>query len=169
MLHPSGLEDVVAVLNNMVSDGVIDGYAIGGAVAAIFFGEATFTRDLDVFVVLEVEGVLLSLSPIYSWLARHKFTFSGDAVNIHGVPVQFLASSSPMADEAIAKAATFDIGRETARVIQPEYLVAMWLEGSAYNSKRRARAAHMIEQGLVDKTKGRRILERFKISRRGLL
>jgi hypothetical protein len=46
------MEATLAVLNALVDEGVIDQYAIGGAVAAIFWVEPFDTVDLDVFVLL---------------------------------------------------------------------------------------------------------------------
>ena len=46
------MEATLAVLNDLVAQGVIQKYAIGGAVAAIFWVEPFDTIDLDVFVFL---------------------------------------------------------------------------------------------------------------------
>ena len=44
------IRDVIAVLNEMEANGVIDRYAIGGAVGATFYLEPVATLDVDVFV-----------------------------------------------------------------------------------------------------------------------
>ena len=46
------MEATLAILNDLVAQGVIEKYAIGGAVAAIFWVEPFDTIDLDVFVLL---------------------------------------------------------------------------------------------------------------------
>ena len=38
----------IQVLNRMVGDRIIQRYAIGGAVAALNYVEARFTRDIDI-------------------------------------------------------------------------------------------------------------------------
>ncbi len=40
------------VINQMVADGVIEDYAIGGATAAFFYIEPDTTYDVDIFCVL---------------------------------------------------------------------------------------------------------------------
>jgi hypothetical protein len=61
----------IEAINRMQADGVIGGYAIGGAVAATFYLEPTATVDLDVFVALPVgRGELISLEKIYDYLKK---------------------------------------------------------------------------------------------------
>ena len=43
------LQEVFAAINQMKSDGVIDRYAVGGAVAATFYLEPVSTLDVDIF------------------------------------------------------------------------------------------------------------------------
>jgi hypothetical protein len=63
------VEKTIAVLNHMEADGVIQRYAIGGAVAATFYMEPAQTYDLDVFLIFPVSSVgLISISPIYTYL-----------------------------------------------------------------------------------------------------
>jgi hypothetical protein len=44
------LRDLVTVINAMRGDGVIERYAIGGAVGATFYIETVATLDIDVLV-----------------------------------------------------------------------------------------------------------------------
>ncbi len=43
----------LAVLNKMQDDGVIEKYAVGGAVASSLYLEPSLTADVDVFVMLK--------------------------------------------------------------------------------------------------------------------
>jgi hypothetical protein len=43
------LAEVFVVVNRMQADGVIDRYALGGAVAAAFYLEPVATIDVDIF------------------------------------------------------------------------------------------------------------------------
>ena len=65
------MQVVCDVLEQLVSEGTLKHYAIGGATAAGFHGEPLATRDVDVFVFIEpVPGSLLvSLEPLFSRLA----------------------------------------------------------------------------------------------------
>lgn len=166
---PNPLEPVVRVLNEMVTDGVLVDYAIGGAVAAIFWGEPIDTSDLDVFVVVPGSGVLVSLGPLYAWLVERGYELEEDHVYIENMPVQFLAAPPGLGDEAIEEAETVKVGRTHAWIVTPEYLIAMWLSGSAASPKRKARAAAMVESGLADRKKLRSVLAKYGIPTRGVL
>ena len=57
----ASLAEAVAALNELKDSQLIDDYAIGGAMAAIFWTEAIPTFDLDVLVLLrQTEGALIS-------------------------------------------------------------------------------------------------------------
>ncbi len=61
------MKETLRVINRMVVDGIISQYAIGGAVAAIYYLEPFDTADLDVFVqVKPTVGRLMILAPIIS-------------------------------------------------------------------------------------------------------
>jgi hypothetical protein len=56
----------LAAVERMKREGVVSEYAIGGAMALVFWTEPVATFDLDVFVLLPGEATLLiSLDPIY--------------------------------------------------------------------------------------------------------
>src|SRR6476661_1281414 len=60
------------VINQMVADGVIKNYALGGAMGAFFYIEPSYTADMDMFCLLAHEphpsGIVL-LSPIIDYLS----------------------------------------------------------------------------------------------------
>ena len=53
------MEATIAVLNDLVTHRVIEKYAIGGAVGAIFWVEPFDTVDLDVFVFLPASAQIV--------------------------------------------------------------------------------------------------------------
>ena len=55
------MRKTIEILNRMVADEVIDGYAIAGAVAAIFYTEPTDTVDLDILVAFPKTDSLVTL------------------------------------------------------------------------------------------------------------
>ena len=79
------MEKTLRVLNRMVKDGVIEQYAIGGAVAAIFYVEPINTNDVDVFFhVKDPSAGLDILAPLYEYLSGlgyrgHKETLTSKA------------------------------------------------------------------------------------------
>ena len=64
--------EVIHVVNQMVADGVIERYAIGGAVGATFYLEPVSTLDVDIFIELHATpgSALLTLDPIFSYSSR---------------------------------------------------------------------------------------------------
>jgi hypothetical protein len=86
------IRDVIVAVNHMEADGVIERYAIGGAVGATFYVEPVATLDIDLFVTFRAigESVLLPLQPIYDYLMARGASMKGEYVLIAGWPVQFL-------------------------------------------------------------------------------
>ena len=57
------IQEVITTLNQMQADGVIDRYAIGGAVGATFYLEPIATLDVAIFVAFHPEPGRLLISP----------------------------------------------------------------------------------------------------------
>lgn len=153
----------IAAIEDMKRDGVIDEYAVGGAMAVTFWSEPTTTYDLDVFVTIQSGGLLVSLQPIYAWAASRGFRCSQEHIEIEGLPVQMLPAPNALAEEAINTAAELDYAGQSVRVIRPEYLVAMWSEGSARSAKRMARAAALMEDVEMDRALLDELKRRYKL------
>src|SRR5215211_2569621 len=99
------MEQTLKVINQMKEAGVIENYAIGGAIAAMFYIEAFATEDVDIFFTMSGTGSALDfLSPIYTYLTAHGYQAEGAMVNIQGWPVQFLPLYKPLIEEAVEQA-----------------------------------------------------------------
>lgn len=153
----------IAAIEEMKRDGVVDNYAIGGAMAVTFWSEPTTTYDLDVFVIFRSAGPIVDLAPIYSWAAARGYPSAAEHIEIEGLPVQILPAPNPMVEEAIETAAELDYDGQPVRVIRPEYLVAMWSEGSARTLKRLARAAMLLEEVEMDRELLTKLAERYDL------
>ncbi len=128
---------------------MISNYAVGGAMAVLFYAEPTRTYDLDVFVLLPASsGVLVSITPISDWARKNAFALDAEHIMIHGVPVQFIPAHNALAEEAVRKARNLDYKDAHVRVIAPEHLVAMALE--AGGARRRERIGYLLEADAVD-------------------
>jgi hypothetical protein len=70
------LKDGFAIVNRMEADGIIERYALGGAVAATFYLEPVATVDVDFFVAYRAESgsLLVSLKPIFDYLTARGHT-----------------------------------------------------------------------------------------------
>ncbi|MBA2524344.1 MAG: hypothetical protein H0V18_00980 [Pyrinomonadaceae bacterium] len=122
------MEKTLRVLNRMVKDGVIERYAIGGAVAAIFYVEPINTNDLDIFFhVQDPSAGLDILAPLYEYLGYLGYKGQGEAIDIEGWPVQFLPVFNPLLEEAVEQAKEVRFQRTKTNVMQAEHLVAIML------------------------------------------
>jgi len=144
----------------MVKDGVIEQYAIGGAVAAIFYIEPINTNDLDVFFPVKHSSTGLDiLAPLYEYLSASGYKAQGEAIDIEGWPVQFLPIFNPLLEEAVAQAKEVRFQRTRTRVMQAEHLVAIMLQTGRL--KDHARVAQFIEHEVVDQGRLLEILGRY--------
>ena len=132
----------------MVKDGVIEQYAIGGAVAAIFYIEPINTNDLDIFFVKDPSVGLDILAPLYNYLSGLGYKGQGEAIDIEGWPVQFLPIFNPLLEEAVEQAKEIRFQRTKTRVMQAEHLVAIMLQTGRL--KDHARIAQFMEHEVVD-------------------
>ena len=75
----SMIREALRLINQMRDDGVLDRYAIGGAVGATFYLQPFATQDLDIFVALSPApgSALISLSSIYEYLANQGCSTEG--------------------------------------------------------------------------------------------
>jgi hypothetical protein len=157
--------DTLRTLNTMKAEGVIEEYAIAGAMAIVFWAEPVPTFDLDVLVRLaQPEGGLLRLDDIYRWAESHGYPAQDEHILVEGLPTQFLPSPSPLAREAVASAAEIDYQEVVVRVVRPEYLIALYLQPPAKTAKRRERAAMLLELPSLNRMLVDEILSRHGLS-----
>ncbi len=143
------MEAALQVLNELEREGVLGRYAIGGAVAAIFYMEPFATFDLDVFVVLPTEGILVTLEPLYEALRKRGYALDKECVIVEGVPVQFLPAYNTLVEEALENARDTKLGDTGTRVLSPEYLAAIMVQTG--RSKDRQRLTAFVEQATFDR------------------
>lgn len=158
----ASLPDVFRVLNDMKSEGIIRDYALGGAMAVLFYAEPTRTYDLDVFVILPPsDQPIVTLTPIYAWLRARGFEAHAEHVLIHGVPVQLIPAYNDLVAEATTAAREHDYEDVTVRVCPPEHLIALALQ--AGGGRRRERAHQLFETADIDRILLDRLLRRYGI------
>ena len=94
------MRTVFQLLNAMVRDGEVQNYAIGGAIAAVFYVEPFSTQDIDVFIMIESEGLVTTI-PGWDYLKKRGYTeIRGKAIVVEGWPVQFIPVSNALEEEA---------------------------------------------------------------------
>ena len=144
------LKRTIQTLNQIVQEGLIDGYALAGGMAAILYIEPFATRDMDILVELKVPASgIVSLAEIHRRLSELGYSgFDKEGVVIGDWPVQFIPVTTPLDKEALDNAKTESIEGEPLKVLGEEYLMAVALAvgGNKYIS----RIANFIESGGYD-------------------
>lgn len=159
----------IQVLNRMVEDRIIQGYAIGGAVAALNYVEPRFTRDLDILITFEdvKPSRLVTLGPIVGYLAELGYAeWEDEGLLIEGWPVQFLPTADSLDLEALDRAVDVeeDFGSGTlvgTRVLAPEHVVAIAVRTG--RPKDFLRIDDFVEQEAVDFKRLLDVLERHDL------
>jgi hypothetical protein len=154
------IREAIAAINEMQADGVIERYAIGGAVGATFFLEPNATLDVDIFVTFKAEtgSAIASPKPIFDYLKARGGAVQGEYIVISGWPVQFLPPTGPLVEEALRDAVTRDVEGTTARVFTAEHLAAVALQTG--RAKDKARLLQFIEAGALDAARFQAIVAR---------
>jgi len=155
------IKEAIVAVSQMQADGVIDRYAIGGAVGATFYLEPVATLDVDIFVDLHSEprSLLVSPRPIFDYLKARGGTIEGEHIVIGGWPVQFLPPTGPLVEEALSLAVEIDVEGIRARVFTSEHLAAIALQTG--RAKDKARLLQFIEAGALNTERFQSILARY--------
>jgi hypothetical protein len=154
------LKEALEVINEMQRDGVINKYAIGGAIGALFYIEPSLTKDIDIFVTLPTlpGGQVQSLSRIYEYLLGRGFTAKAEYIIVGTWPVQFLPATTALELEALNEAVQAEYEGVTSWVMTAEHLVAICLQTGRL--KDYARIGQFIEHQAVDMQKLERVIGR---------
>ncbi len=149
----------------MLADGIIDRYAIGGAVGATFYLEPVATLDVDVFIRFrgEAGSLLADPRPVFDYFRARGGVIEGDAIVIAGWPVQFLPAAGPLLEEALAQAVEKDVAGSAARVFTAEHLAAIALQTG--RAKDKARLLQFIESGALDAARFQDVLSRHGLQK----
>ena len=160
------IKDTIATINQMQADGVIERYAIGGAVGATFYLEPVATLDVDIFIDFHPEAgnLLATPQPLFDYLKARGGRMDGEYIVIAGWPVQFLPPASPLIEEALAQAVEKDVAGTPARVFTAEHLAAIALQTG--RPKDKARLLQFIETGSLDFARFEAIVSRHGLTER---
>jgi hypothetical protein len=154
------IRDVLAMLAELEQNGVVERYALGGAVAATRYTSPAATEDVDVFVSFAgPAGVSLEpLKPIYDYLLARGGVADGAHIVVGGWPVQFLPAEEPLLSEALAQARNEDVDGIATRVFTAEHLAAIALQLG--RAKDKLRVEQMARERVLDMTVFNEVLRR---------
>src|SRR5579864_3639176 len=86
------LAEVLRAANDLQAADLIEDWALGGALAAIYYVEPFTTYDADIFFIPKDKGLTSSIPAIYKHLQNQGWEVEREHVLIRGFPVQFLAA-----------------------------------------------------------------------------
>ena len=90
------LADVLRAANELVAAGLIEDYALGGALAAIYYVEPFTTYDADIIFVAADKGLTAGIPAIYAHLQKHGWRVEHEHLLVCGSLFSFsLLSASP--------------------------------------------------------------------------
>ena len=154
------LAEVLRAANELVSAGLIKDWALGGALAAIYYVEPFTTYDADIFFIPADDGFTAGIPAIYAHLQSQGWQIEREHLLVRGFPVQFLAASG-LTEEAVREAEQIDYEGIPARVFRAEHIIA--IAASVGRAKDKARIEQLLQQADLDKTRLEKILQRHKL------
>jgi hypothetical protein len=154
------LADVLRAANELVAAGLIEDYALGGALAAIYYVEPFTTYDADIIFVAADKGLTAGIPAIYAHLQERGWRVEREHLLVHGFPVQFLAAAG-LTEEAVREARAIEYERVPAKVFRPEHIIA--IAASVGRHKDLARIEQLLEQTEIDRTFLDGILRRYNL------
>jgi hypothetical protein len=153
------LADVLRAANELVFAGLIKDYALGGALAAIYYTEP-FTTYADIIFIASDKTLSAGIPAIYSHLQSKGWRVEHEHLMIKDFPVQFLAGSG-LTEEAVREANPIEYEGVPAKVFRPEYIIA--IAASVGRHKDLARIEQLLEQAKIDRPLLDDILRRHKL------
>jgi hypothetical protein len=161
------LKEVAQLLEELKTSGIIQDYALFGAVAQMRYTEPVATLDAHVLVLLSDDTGLDALGPIYSFCKNRGHMPEGEAILVGNWPVQFIPVFSPLTEEAVREAETGEIAGAAVRVVRAIYLAV--IAPSVGRPKDHLRILALIEAGAVHEKELQKLAERYNLTNRWLL
>ncbi len=154
------LAEVLAAANGLVAAGLIEEWALGGALAAIYYVEPFTTYDADIFFIPKDKGLTAGNPTICAHLQSQGWQVEREHLLVHGFPVQFLAATG-LTEEAVREAERIEYEGVPARIFRAEHIVA--IAASVGRAKDQARIEQLLQQADLDQSRLEDILRRHNL------
>jgi hypothetical protein len=154
------LAEVLRAANGLVVAKLIKDWALGGALAAIYYVEPFTTYDADIFFIPGDKGLTAGIPAIYGHLQAQGWQVEREHLLVRGFPVQFLAADG-LTEEAVREAERIDYEGVPAKVFQAEHIIA--IAASVGRAKDKARIEQLLQQADFDRPRLEKILQRYKL------
>lgn len=143
------MDKALKVISRLHKEGVLEEYAIGGAIATIYYTEPFATFDVDIFFIPPEEQGILVLTPFYDYLNKKGYKTHKEYILIDETPIQFIPAATALEKEAVQNAVAVKYKNVKVNILRPEYLIAIFL--SVYRLKDREKIVKLIEQTKIDR------------------
>jgi len=154
------LAEVLRAANDLVALKLIEDWALGGALAAIYYVEPFATYDADIFFIPTDKSLTAGVPAIYEHLKGQGWQVEREHLLLRGFPVQFLAAQG-LAEEAVREAERIEFEGVPARVFRAEHIVA--IAASVGRQKDKARIEQMLQQADLDQVSLENLLQRHNL------
>jgi hypothetical protein len=154
------LAEVLRAANGLVAAGLIEDWALGGALAAIYYVEPFTTYDADIFFIPKDKGLSAGVPGVYAHLQARGWEVEAEHLLVRGFPVQFLTAHG-LTEEAVREAQRIEFEGVPAKIFSVEHIVA--IAASVGRQKDKARIEQLFAHADLDKTKLEKILQRHKL------
>ena len=155
------LADVLRAANDLVAAGLIEDYALGGALAAIYYSEPFTTYDADIIFIASDKSLSAGIPAIYSHLQAKGWHVEREHLVVKDFPVQFLVASG-LTEEAVREAKPFEYEGVAAKIFRAEYIIA--IAASVRRHKDLARIEQLMTQAKIDHALLDDILRRYSLN-----
>jgi len=152
------------IINDLEKEGLIKGYALGGATALLFYAEPALTFDVDIFVFLPDDNTskgLIDMSPIYNALKARGYNAEKEHVMIEGIPVQFLPAYNSLIEDTVNDAEAKEYDGIKIKVAKIEYLLAIMIDTN--RPKDRERIYKVLDEASIDQDTLNSILKKHAL------
>lgn len=143
------MDKALKVISRLHKEGVLEEYAIGGAIATIYYTEPFATFDVDIFFIPPEEQGILVLTPFYDYLNKKGYKTHKEYILIGETPIQFIPAATALEKEAVQNAVVVSYKNVKVNILRLEYLIAIFL--SVYRLKDREKIVKLIEQTKIDR------------------
>jgi len=158
------VERVFKIIREMYQEGILKNYAVGGAVATIYYTEPFATKDIDIFFVPPEKDKVILLTPFYDFLLKKGYKTYKEYIMIGDTPVQFIPTATELEKEAVERAISVKYQNVDVRILRPEHLVAIFVE--VFRPKDRDKLIKLLDQARIDKRLLQDVLSRHHLAKK---
>ena len=154
------MRELIELIDEMLKAGILENYAVFGALAQMRYTEAVVTMDADILIGVSDTSITV-LSPIYAFCKERGYLPEGEAIRIGAWPVQFIPAFDDLSADAMECAEQADIDGLPVRVVRADYLAVMALKVG--RSKDKLRVLALLESEAITTDDIAKLVEKYSL------